>query len=123
MARSLNRGVGLAYGTFVQYRGVMDDRNRTKSLDLVLAHIEKEYGKGAIMRLRSGELPQGQVQAVSTGALSLDIALGIGGYPRGRIVEIYGAESSGKTTLVLHAIAQVQKAGGTAAFVDAEHAL
>jgi len=123
MARSLNRGFELAYGTFVQYTGVMDDRNRTKSLDLVLAHIEKEYGKGAIMRLRSGELPQGQVQAVSTGALSLDIALGIGGYPRGRIVEIYGPESSGKTTLVLHAIAQVQKAGGTAAFIDAEHAL
>ena len=101
----------------------MDDRNKAKSLELALAGIEKEYGKGAIMRLKDGELPHGEVVAVPTGSIGLDIALGIGGYPRGRIVEIYGPESSGKTTLMLHAIAQVQKAGGTAAFIDAEHAL
>jgi recombination protein RecA len=101
----------------------MDDRNKAKSLELALASIEKEYGKGAIMRLKDGEQPHGEVLAVPTGSLGLDIALGVGGYPRGRIVEIYGPESSGKTTLMLHAIAQVQKAGGTAAFVDAEHAL
>ena len=101
----------------------MDDRNKAKSLELALAGIEKEYGKGAIMRLKDGELPHGEVQVVTTGSLSLDIALGIGGFPRGRIVEIYGPESSGKTTLMLHAIAAVQRAGGTAAFIDAEHAL
>ncbi|MFI5301201.1 MAG: recombinase RecA [Polyangiales bacterium] len=101
----------------------MDDRNKAKSLELALAGIEKEYGKGAIMRLKDGELPHGEVQTVGTGSIGLDIALGIGGYPRGRIVEIYGPESSGKTTLMLHAIANVQKAGGTAAFIDAEHAL
>jgi recombination protein RecA len=101
----------------------MDDRNKAKSLELALAGIEKEYGKGAIMRLKDGELPHGEVQTVSTGSIGLDIGLGIGGYPRGRIVEIYGPESSGKTTLMLHAIANVQKAGGTAAFIDAEHAL
>jgi recombination protein RecA len=101
----------------------MDDRNKAKSLELALASIEKEYGKGAVMRLKDGELPHGEVVSVPTGSLSLDIALGTGGYAKGRIVEIYGPESSGKTTLMLHAIAQVQKAGGTAAFIDAEHAL
>jgi recombination protein RecA len=101
----------------------MDDRNKAKSLELALASIEKEYGKGAVMRLKDGELPHGEVLSVPTGSLSLDIALGIGGYPRGRIVEIYGPESSGKTTLMLHAIANVQRAGGTAAFIDAEHAM
>ncbi len=101
----------------------MDDRNKAKSLELALAGIEKEFGKGAIMRLKDGELPHGEILTVSTGSLGLDIALGIGGFPRGRIVEIYGPESSGKTTLMLHAIAQVQKAGGTAAFIDAEHAM
>jgi recombination protein RecA len=104
----------------------MDDRNanqKSKSLELALAGIEKEFGKGAIMRLKDGELPHGEVLAVPTGSLGLDIALGIGGYPRGRIVEIYGPESSGKTTLMLHAIAQVQRAGGVAAFIDAEHAM
>ncbi|MEO7097674.1 MAG: recombinase RecA, partial [Polyangiales bacterium] len=101
----------------------MDDRNKAKSLELALASIEKEYGKGAVMRLKDGELPHGEVVAIPTGSLSLDIALGTGGYAKGRIVEIYGPESSGKTTLMLHAIAQVQKAGGTAAFIDAEHAL
>ena len=104
----------------------MDDRSsnqKSKSLELALAGIEKEFGKGAIMRLKDGELPHGDILSVPTGSLGLDIALGIGGYPRGRIVEIYGPESSGKTTLMLHAIAQVQRAGGVAAFIDVEHAL
>jgi recombination protein RecA len=101
----------------------MDEKNRQKAIDLALASIEKEYGKGSIMRLKDGEsLAQG-IEVVPTGSIGLDIALGIGGYPKGRIIEIYGPESSGKTTLTLHAIAQVQKAGGVAAFVDAEHAL
>ena len=102
----------------------MDDaKNKTKAVDLAVATIEKEYGKGSIMRLKEGASLADGVQVVSTGSIGLDIALGIGGYPRGRIIEIYGPESSGKTTLTLHAIAQVQKAGGVAAFIDAEHAL
>ncbi len=102
----------------------MDDpKNKTKAIDLAVASIEKEYGKGSIMRLKDGASMADGVQVVSTGSVGLDIALGIGGYPRGRIVEVYGPESSGKTTLTLHAIAQIQKAGGVAAFVDAEHAL
>jgi len=101
----------------------MEDKNRQKAIELALASIEKEYGKGAIMRLKEGSSLADDVQVVPTGSLALDIALGIGGYPKGRIIEIYGPESSGKTTLTLHAIAQVQKAGGVAAFVDAEHAL
>ena len=100
----------------------MEDKNRQKAIDLALASIEKEYGKGAIMRLKDGAIGEG-IEVVSSGSIGLDIALGIGGYPKGRIIEIYGPESSGKTTLTLHAIAQVQKAGGVAAFVDAEHAL
>src|SRR5687768_3923114 len=100
----------------------MEDKNRQKAIELAVASIEKEYGKGSIMRLKEGEVLQvGEV--IPTGSIGLDIALGIGGYPKGRIIEIYGPESSGKTTLTLHAIAQVQKAGGVAAFVDAEHAL
>ena len=101
----------------------MDDKNRAKAIDLALASIEKEYGKGAIMRLKEGVNLNADVGVVATGSIGLDIALGIGGYPKGRIIEIYGPESSGKTTLTLHAIASVQKAGGVAAFVDAEHAL
>src|SRR5271165_5314652 len=102
----------------------MDDpKNKTKAIDLAVATIEKEYGKGSIMRLKEGASIGADVQVVSSGSIWLDIALGIGGYPRGRIIEIYGPESSGKTTLTLHAIAQVQKAGGVAAFIDAEHAL
>jgi recombination protein RecA len=101
----------------------MEDKNRQKAIDLALASIEKEYGKGAIMRLKEGASLADDVQVVATGSIGLDIALGIGGYPKGRIIEIYGPESSGKTTLTLHAIAQVQKAGGVAAFIDAEHAL
>lgn len=95
--------------------------NRDKALDLAVASIEKQYGKGAIMRLGSAELIP--AEALPTGSISLDMCLGIGGYPKGRIVEIYGPESSGKTTLTLHAIAECQKAGGIAAFIDAEHAL
>ncbi len=97
--------------------------NKSKAIELAVATIEKEYGKGSIMRLKEGTSLTDGVQVVSTGSIGLDIALGIGGYPRGRIIEIYGPESSGKTTLTLHAIAQVQKAGGVAAFIDAEHAL
>ncbi|MBL8610001.1 MAG: recombinase RecA [Myxococcales bacterium] len=101
----------------------MEDKNRAKAIELAVASIEKEYGKGSIMRLREGESLMEGVDVVSSGSLGLDIALGVGGYPKGRIVEIYGPESSGKTTLTLHAIASVQKAGGVAAFIDAEHAL
>ena len=100
----------------------MED-NRSKSLELAIASVEKEFGRGAIMRLKDGEKIGGDIDVIPTGSLGLDIALGIGGYPRGRIVEIYGPESSGKTTLTLHAIASVQKQGGVAAFIDAEHAL
>jgi recombination protein RecA len=103
-----------------------DDKNNKQkqaALDLVRASIEKEYGKGAIMCLKEGQALHEDIAAVPTGSLSLDIALGIGGYPRGRIIEIYGPESSGKTTLTLHAIANAQRAGGVAAFIDAEHAL
>jgi recombination protein RecA len=100
-----------------------DSKNKTKAVELAVATIEKEYGKGSIMRLKDGASLTDGVQVVSTGSIGLDIALGIGGYPRGRIIEIYGPESSGKTTLTLHAIAQIQKAGGVAAFIDAEHAL
>jgi recombination protein RecA len=93
---------------------------RSKALGLALESIEKQYGKGSIMKL--GEGTHAKVETIPTGAISLDLALG-GGFPKGRIVEVYGPESSGKTTLTLHAIAEVQKAGGTAAFIDAEHAL
>jgi recombination protein RecA len=95
--------------------------DREKALDLAVASIEKHYGKGAIMRLGSSELIQTEV--LPTGSISLDMCLGIGGYPKGRIIEVYGPESSGKTTLTLHAIAECQRAGGIAAFIDAEHAL
>jgi recombination protein RecA len=98
----------------------MDD-NRRKALDAALGQIERQFGKGAVMRM--GDSPREAIPAISTGSLGLDIALGIGGLPKGRIVEVYGPESSGKTTLTLQTIAECQKAGGTAAFVDAEHAL
>lgn len=97
------------------------NEEKKKALDLALGQIEKQFGSGAVMRL--GEKPEANVESVPTGALSLDIALGIGGIPRGRIIEIYGPESSGKTTVALHVAAQVQKMGGEAAFIDAEHAL
>ncbi len=97
------------------------EKPKGNSLELALAQIEKQFGKGAIMRLGDNEVQK--VEAVSTGCLTLDIALGIGGIPKGRIIEIYGPESSGKTTVALHIVAEVQKTGGTAAFIDAEHAL
>ncbi len=98
------------------------DPNREKALSLAIGTIEKAYGKGSIMRLGDEEA-SAPVPVIPTGSLSLDLALGVGGYPRGRIIEIYGPESSGKTTLTLHAIAEVQRMGGVAAFIDAEHAL
>ena len=98
----------------------MDD-NRRKALEAALSQIERQFGKGAVMRM--GDSPREAIPAISTGSLGLDIALGIGGLPKGRIVEVYGPESSGKTTLTLQTIAECQKAGGTAAFIDAEHAL
>lgn len=96
--------------------------NKEKALEQALEQIQKQYGKGAIMKLGEEALT-GSVDVISTGSISLDLATGVGGYPRGRIIEIYGPESSGKTTLTLHAIAEAQKAGGKAAFIDAEHAL
>jgi recombination protein RecA len=98
------------------------DENRSKALANALAQIEKQFGKGSIMRLGANDVAN-DIQVVSTGSLSLDIALGVGGLPRGRVIEIYGPESSGKTTLTLQVIAEMQKLGGTAAFIDAEHAL
>ena len=97
---------------------VMD---RQKALDAALGQIERAFGKGSVMKLGTHEATE--IETISTGSLGLDIALGIGGLPRGRIVEIYGPESSGKTTLALHVIAEAQKTGGTCAFIDAEHAL
>ncbi|MBI3610387.1 MAG: recombinase RecA [Nitrospirae bacterium] len=99
-----------------------DKESRSKALDLAVAQIEKQFGKGAIMKLGSEEVLS-DIPAISTGSLGLDIALGVGGFPRGRVVEIFGPEASGKTTLTLHAIAEAQKAGGATAFIDAEHAL
>jgi len=110
-----------AKGTEVNDIRKIDD-NRKKALDAALSQIERQFGKGAVMRMSDGEAIR-DVEVVSTGSLSLDAALGIGGLPRGRVVEIYGPESSGKTTLTLHVVAQIQKAGGVAAFIDAEHAL
>jgi len=98
---------------------VAEDRNR--AIGAAVSHIEKQFGKGSIMRM--GDEPPRKVASISTGALALDLALGVGGVPRGRVIEIYGPESSGKTTLALHVIAEAQKAGGLAAIIDAEHAL
>ena len=95
--------------------------DREKALDLALAQIDKQFGKGSVMRL--GERPVIQMAVIPTGSIALDVALGVGGLPRGRVVEIYGPESSGKTTVALHAVANAQRAGGIAAFIDAEHAL
>jgi recombination protein RecA len=99
----------------------MDD-NKRKALDAALAQIEKQFGKGSVMKMDDSSVIEG-IESVSTGSLGLDIALGIGGLPKGRVIEIYGPESSGKTSLTLSVIAQMQKKGGTAAFIDAEHAL
>ncbi len=99
----------------------IEAKEKSKALEQVMADIERQFGKGAIMKLGSSD--HMNIDVTSSGSLTLDIALGVGGYPKGRIIEIYGPESSGKTTIALHAIAEVQKAGGTAAFIDAEHAL
>jgi recombination protein RecA len=100
-----------------------DERvNKNKAIDIALTQIEKQFGKGSIMRL-GDRVDTGGVQSISTGSISFDAALGVGGFPKGRVVEIFGPESSGKTTISLHAIAQAQKAGGSAAFIDAEHAM
>ncbi|NWG39998.1 MAG: DNA recombination/repair protein RecA, partial [Hydrogenophilaceae bacterium] len=96
--------------------------DKMKALSAALSQIEKQFGKGSVMRLGDHDVAR-DIRAVSTGSLGLDIALGIGGLPRGRVIEIYGPESSGKTTLTLQVIAEMQKTGGTAAFIDAEHAL
>jgi recombination protein RecA len=98
------------------------DKDRSKALDAALSQIERAFGKGSIMRLGKGQKPV-EIETVSTGSLGLDIALGVGGLPRGRIVEIYGPESSGKTTLALHTVAEAQRKGGVCGFIDAEHAL
>lgn len=100
----------------------MTNKDKIKALEMAISQIEKSFGKGAIMKLGSGEVAEG-IQVIPTGSMALDIATGIGGYPRGRVVEVFGPESSGKTTLALHSIAEAQKAGGVAAFIDAEHAL
>jgi recombination protein RecA len=100
----------------------MEESKREKAVDLAMSQIERQYGKGAIMKL-GGDVPLPDIQTISTGSLALDLALGVGGLPRGRVVEIYGPEASGKTTLALHAVAEAQKAGGITAFIDAEHAL
>ena len=94
---------------------------KKKALEMAMSQIEKQFGKGSVMKL--GEFKAMEIEAIPTGALSLDIALGIGGVPRGRIIEVFGPESSGKTTLALHIVAEAQKMGGEAAFIDAEHAL
>ena len=98
-----------------------ENAEKRKALEVAMSQIEKQFGKGSVMKL--GEYKAMEVEAIPTGALSLDIALGIGGVPRGRIIEVFGPESSGKTTLALHIIAEAQKMGGEAAFIDAEHAL
>lgn len=98
-----------------------DDEKKKRAIDMALSQIERQFGKGSIMRL--GENKEVDVPAISSGSLSLDSALGVGGFPRGRVVEVYGPESSGKTTIALHALAEAQKMGGTAAFIDAEHAM
>ena len=98
-----------------------ENTEKKKALEAAMSQIEKQFGKGSVMKL--GEFKAMEIEAIPTGALSLDMALGIGGVPRGRIIEVFGPESSGKTTLALHVVAEAQKMGGEAAFIDAEHAL
>ena len=105
-----------------QVNQATNNTEKAKALAAALAQIEKQFGKGSIMRLGNNDTPP-DIDVVSTGSLGLDVALGVGGLPRGRVIEIYGPESSGKTTLTLHVVAEMQKLGGTCAFVDAEHAL
>ncbi|MBV9591421.1 MAG: recombinase RecA, partial [Hyphomicrobiales bacterium] len=107
-------------GQVVRLEGVSVDK--TKALDAALSQIERAFGKGSIMRLGKGEKPV-EIETISTGSLGLDIALGVGGLPRGRVIEIFGPESSGKTTLALHCVSEAQKKGGVCGFIDAEHAL
>src|SRR6185312_5008240 len=99
----------------------MVDKDKSKAIDAALSQIERAFGKGSIMRLGKNASPV-EIETIPTGSLGLDIALGVGGLPRGRVIEIYGPESSGKTTLALHSIAEAQKKGGVCAFIDAEHA-
>ena len=101
--------------------GKVDDKNKSAALEAALSQIDRAFGKGSVMKL--GQKSTMDIESVSTGSLGLDIALGIGGLPKGRIIAIYGPESSGKTTLSLHVVAEMQKQGGVAAFIDAEHAL
>ncbi|TCP70058.1 RecA protein [Baia soyae] len=121
MVLAVNEKQGMIILVHKWTRGVGALSDRRQALEIALRQIEKQFGKGSVMRM--GEESTLQVETASTGALALDIALGIGGFPRGRIIEVYGPESSGKTTVALHAIAEVQKMGGQAAFIDAEHAL
>jgi recombination protein RecA len=100
---------------------MLDQRERQRAIDMALLQMDKQFGKGAVLRLGGG--PAAQIPVISSGSISIDSALGVGGFPRGRVVEIYGPESSGKTTITLQVIAEAQRAGGTAAFIDAEHAL
>ena len=102
--------------------GISMDKDKSRALDAALSQIERNFGKGSIMKLGKNDRSM-DIEVVSTGSLGLDIALGVGGLPRGRVVEIYGPESSGKTTLALHTVAEAQKKGGICAFIDAEHAL
>ena len=120
MAKEKNAGKTVHYNK--DPRAAADNaEEKKKALDLALSNIEKQFGKGSIMKL--GQTANMNVQVIPSGCLELDIALGVGGIPKGRIIEIYGPESSGKTTMALHMVAQAQKLGGTAAFIDAEHAL
>ena len=112
----------MAAATLRVVEGISMDKDRSKALDAALSQIERNFGKGSIMKLGKNDKSM-DIDVVSTGSLGLDIALGVGGLPRGRVVEIYGPESSGKTTLALHTIAEAQKKGGICAFIDAEHAL
>src|SRR6195256_807096 len=99
----------------------MDERERRHAIDVTLSQLDKQFGKGTVLRMGSGAVAP--IAVIPSGSMAIDNALGVGGFPRGRVVEIFGPESSGKTTLTLHLIAEAQKAGGTAAFIDAEHAL
>src|SRR4028119_912707 len=99
------------------------NQEKEKAIELAMSAVERQFGKGSIMRLGNDDALVKDVQAISTGSISLDIALGVGGVPKGRIIEIYGPESSGKTTLCLHIVAEAQKRGGVAGYIDAEHAM
>lgn len=121
-AASLDNDTGIPELSLQKGNALADNSEKLKALEVARLHIEKQFGQGSIMKLGAHESSQG-IEAVPSGSILLDEALGIGGYPRGRIIEIYGPESSGKTTLALHAIAEAQKLGGIAAFIDAEHAL